>query len=42
MTPPMSQNSVVISAKGAAPLIFATMSRPYNSMKPKREKMRNL
>jgi len=38
----MSQNSVVISAKGAAPLTFVTMSRPYDSMKREREKMRNL
>jgi hypothetical protein len=33
---------VVISAKGAAPLTFVTMSRPYDSMKREREKMRNL
>src|SRR5260370_13982106 len=32
MTPPMSQNSVVISDKGAAPLIFASNSRLYHSM----------
>jgi hypothetical protein len=38
----MSQNSVVISAKGTAPLIFAIMSRPYDSMKREHEKMRNL
>jgi hypothetical protein len=35
----MSQNSVVISPKGAAPVIFATLSRPYDSMKRERGKM---
>src|SRR5712664_3024009 len=29
MTPPMSQNSVVISAKGATPPVFAFLFRPY-------------
>src|SRR5882762_604498 len=32
MTPPMSQNNVVISVKGAAPSMLALVIRPYHSM----------